>query len=150
MPLSSLFQNALAVAMLAAIGNALFVFGQRRSEVATNPFIFISAVLVICISLFALTVPFFDRSDLGRYVQRNVLWIVISGFGFYLTFVGFYFLYTRFGASYYVLYAVLSILTTTVFVGLVVFREQVNAFHLAAIGTAILTVVLFGIGQARS
>ncbi len=150
MQLSSLFQNALAVALLAAVGNALFVFGQRRADIATNPFIFIFSVLVVCISLFAVTIPFFDRSDLGGFVRRNAGWIGISGFGFYLTFIGFYFLYTRFGAAYYVLYAILSILTTSVFVGLIVFREQVNAFHLAAIGTAILTVVLFGLGQLRS
>ncbi|MEZ4637471.1 MAG: hypothetical protein R2873_18900 [Caldilineaceae bacterium] len=150
MQLSSLFQSALAVALLAAVGNALFVFGQRRAEIAANPFVFIFAVLLVCIGLFAVTIPFFDRSDLGGFVRRNLIWIAISGFGFYLTFVGFYFLYTRHGASYYVLYAVLSILTTSVLVGLIIFREQINGFHLAAIGAALLSVILFGLGQFRS
>src|SRR5690606_7121176 len=131
-----LLQSALNVALLAAAGNALFVFGQRRAEASNNPFLFILGALVVCTTAFALTTPLFDSTGMGGYVRRNVPWIIISGAGFYLTFVGFYFLYSRFGASYYVLYAVLSILTTSVFVGLILFKEPVNGYHLAAIGTA--------------
>ncbi len=149
MQLSSLFQNALAVALLAAVGNALFAFGQRRAEVSSNPFIFILSALIVCSVAFLLTIPLFDRADLGGYVRRNAAWVVISGMGFYLTFIGFYFLYSRFGTSYYVLYAVLSIITTSIIVGLIVFREPVNRYHFAAVGTALLTVVLFSLARTR-
>lgn len=144
---TSLFQTALSVALLAAVGNALFAFGQRRAEPATNPFLFVFSALLVCAVAFAFTIPFFDRTDLAGYVRRNAPWILTSGVGFYLTFIGFYFLYTRFGASFYVLYAVLSIITTSIIVGLVIFREPVNRYHLAAIGTALITVVLFAIAQ---
>lgn len=147
MQLPSLLQNVLAVALLAAVGNGLFAFGQRSAEPTPNPFIFILSALVVCVVAFAVTVPIFDRTDLAGYVRRNAPWMLISGAGFYLTFVGFFFLYTRFGASYYVLYAVLSIVTTSIIVGLVIFREPVNRYHLAAIGTALITVVLFAIAQ---
>jgi drug/metabolite transporter (DMT)-like permease len=103
--------------------------------------------LVVCTVAFALTTPLFNRTDLDGYIRRNAPWILVSGAGFYFTFIGFYFLYSRFGASYYVLYAVLSIITTSVIVGLVIFNEPVNRYHIAAIGTAILTVILFAIAR---
>lgn len=141
--------NALAVALLAAVGNGLFAFGQRKAEVTANPFIFIGSALIVCLFAIAGTLPWMPRVNAGSYLRHNLPWVAVSGAGFYLTFLGFYFLYSRYGASHYALYAVLSILTTSVLVGLVIFREQVNGFHLAAIATAILTVILFSIGQSR-
>ena len=143
------FVGALAVALLAAVGNGLFAFGQRKAAVAANPFIFIGSALVVCLLAIVTTLPLMPRVDGVRYLRANGIWIVISGIGFYLTFLGFFFLYSRFGAVNYALYAVLSILTTSVLVGLVVFREQVNGFHVAAIITALLTVILFSVGQNR-
>ncbi len=140
---------ALAVALLAAVGNGLFVYGQRRAEVVANPFLFILSALLVCAVAFGVSMPFMPAVDGLAYLRRNWPWALVSGAGFYFTFLGFSFLYSRFGASHYALYAVLSILTTSVLVGIVLMREQVNGYHLAAIGCALLTVVLFSIGQSR-
>ena len=140
---------AISIAALSAVGNALFVFGQKKSLPSQNPFIFLICTLTVCISLFLIVSCFFTKENLPQFILSNYLWFLISGTGFFLTFVGFYFLYTKFGASYYVVYAVLSIITTSFIVGIVIFRERVNLYHLLSIGTAIITVVLFALGNSK-
>ncbi len=140
----------LLFAALSAVGNAMFAFGQKRSEISDNPFIFLTLTLATCIFLFLATIPFLPKANTVEYVSKNYLWILISGIGFYMTFIGFYFLYTRFGTSFYVLYAVLSIISTSVIVGVLVFKESFNVYHALAVILAISTVILFSIGQKVS
>jgi drug/metabolite transporter (DMT)-like permease len=74
----------------------------------------------------------------------------LSGTGLFLTYIGFNLLYSKYGASQYVLYAVLSIITTTIIVGIFWLKEPVNVYHKIAIAAAILAVVLFSIGQSKA
>ncbi|MBD3308631.1 transporter [candidate division KSB3 bacterium] len=134
---------------MAAIGNGIFAFGQRKSVPTAHPFIFLTCALTVCIALFLIASLFFPKVDVLQFIQTNYPWFITSGAGFFLTFIGFYLLYTRFGASYYVLYAVLSILTTSVIVGLIIFREQFTLYHGLSICTAIVTIVLFALGNAQ-
>ncbi len=142
--------SALVLALVAAIGNAMFAYGQKRSEVVENPFLFLLCALVICLTLFASTIGFFPKVSVGGYLSRNYPWIVMSGAGFYVTFIGFYFLYTRYGASYYVAYAVFSIITTSILVGIVLFRERVNVYYGFTVLSALVTIVLFAIAQSKA
>ena len=141
--------SALLFASVAAVGNALFVFGQRKSAITDHPFIFIIGAAIVCLVLFSVTSLFLPKPEFSSFVKDNYPWILISGLGFYLTFIGFYFLYSRYGASHYVVYAVLSIITTSIIVGVIILRESFNLYHLLAVVTAIVTVVLFTIGQTR-
>ena len=142
--------SALLFALIAAVGNALFAFGQKKSVVADQPFIFIISALVVCLALFAITFFFLPKPEISTFIKDNYPWVLISGLGFWLTFIGFYFLYSRYGASHYVVYAVLSIVTTSIIVGIVVFKESFNPYHFLSVITAIMTVVLFTIGQVKS
>lgn len=137
----------LLFAGLSAIGNAMFAFGQKRAEIAENPFLFLILTLTTCLILFLATVPFLPTVDTVQYLSRNVIWVLISGVGFFLTFAGFYFLYTGFGASFYVIYAVLAILTTSIIVGVIIFKESFNLYHALSVVCAIATVILFSLGQ---
>ncbi|MCG8337335.1 MAG: transporter [Proteobacteria bacterium] len=137
----------LVFAGLSAIGNAMFAFGQKRAEIADNPFLFLILTLAACITLFLATIPFLPGTNTVQYLSRNVTWVLISGVGFFLTFAGFYFLYTGFGTSYYVIYAVLAILTTSIIVGVFIFKESFNLYHALSVVCAIVTVVLFSWGQ---
>jgi drug/metabolite transporter (DMT)-like permease len=141
---------ALLFALIAAVGNALFAFGQKKSVVADQPFIFIISALVVCLALFAITFLFLPKPEISTFIKDNYPWVLISGLGFWLIFIGFYFLYSRYGASHYVVYAVLSIVSTSIIVGIIVFKEAFNLYHFLSVITAILTVVLFTIGQAKS
>jgi drug/metabolite transporter (DMT)-like permease len=74
--------------------------------------------------------------------------VITSGVGFFITFIGFYLLYSQFGAVYYVVYAVLSIISTSLIVGVLIFREPFNAYQGGALILAILAIALFSYGQA--
>jgi drug/metabolite transporter (DMT)-like permease len=140
---------ALLFALIAAVGNALFAFGQKRSVASNHPFLFIMAALVFCFLLFLVVSLFLPRPKLVSFARHNWRWVLISGLGFWLTFIGFYFLYSRYGASHYVVYAVLSIVATSIVVGVLIFKEAFNRYHLLSVVTALLTVVLFAAGQSR-
>ncbi|NKB76559.1 MAG: EamA family transporter [Gammaproteobacteria bacterium] len=136
-------------ALLAAMGNALFVYGQRGSQASANPFQFILAALVICTILF-LIFAFANKAPLdGDYLLRNLRFILISGVGFFLTFIGFYWLYSQQGATNYIVYALLSILTTSIGVGIIIFREPFNQYHVIAGLLAVAAILSYGFGQHK-
>ena len=141
--------SAILFASVAAVGNALFVFGQRKSALVDHPFIFIIGALLVCLALFSVTSLFLPKPEISSFVKDNYPWVSISGLGFYLTFIGFYFLYSRYGASHYVIYAVLSIITTSIIVGVLILREPFNLYHFLSVIMAIVTVILFTIGQGK-
>ena len=141
--------KVLLFAGLAAIGNAIFVYGQRSGTVSSNPFLFMAGAVTFCALLFIGASLLFGGNDNLTYLRVNWKAILIAAVGFFITFVGFYLMYSRVGASSYTVYATLSILTTSVVVGLLVFREPFNAYHVAAIFLAILAVVFYGYGQTQ-
>ena len=134
---------------IAAIGNAIFVYGQRSATVSPNPFLYMTGAILVCLLLFLLATLLSADGEKSTYLSNNALPIVIGGIGFFITFVGFYLMYSRVGANSYTVYATLSILTTSVGVGLFVFREPFNQYHIIAMALAILAVCFFGSGQYR-
>lgn len=139
--------KALIFAGVAALGNALFVYGQRRASIASNPFVFMSSAVVVCSVFFVIaTLAFLTRQEL-EYVSNNLMSIIISGVGFFITFVGFHLLYSRYGAVYYVVYAVMSIIATSIGVGIFIFNEPFNYYQFGALILAVMAVIMFSLGQ---
>ncbi len=136
-------------ALLAAVGNALFVYGQRGSQTAENPFVFLLATLVLCTSFFGLSALLNKAPMDTEYLSVNLKFIVFSAIGFYFTFIGFYWLYTQQGATNYMVYALLSILTTSIGVGLILFREPFNRYHVISGLLAVAAIVIYGLGQHK-
>ncbi|MBM9576075.1 transporter [Leptospira sp. 201903070] len=134
-------------ASIAAIGNAFFAYGQKKSTAINAPFLFLVPTLLICIFLLIFSLFFYKPETLKEYLFQNWTYFIISGVGLYFTFLGFYLLYSRFGASYYILYAVFSILTTSIFVGVIVFSEKINLFHYLSILSALVSIFFFNYGQ---
>ncbi len=141
---------AICFATISAVGNAMFAFGQKKSAVSTNPFIFLICTLIVCLLLFSAAYFLSTTINVKAFIKSNYIWFTISGIGFFFTFIGFYFLYTRFGTSYYALYAVLSILTTAILVGVFIFKESFNFYHLLSVITAIITILLFYMGSLKA
>ncbi len=138
----------LLFALLAAIGNGFFAFGQRKSAGVENSFVFITIALVICVALCVVSAPFFGPVNYGATARQNLGWAAMSGAGLFLTYIGFNILYSQYGASSYILYAVLSIVTTSVIVGAWMLREQLNLYHWLAVAAALATVGLFSYGNS--
>ncbi len=118
--MESAIYKVIIFAGVAAIGNAIFVFGQRSSTVSSNPFLFMAGAVTLCATLFMVAALLSDNSESIAYLKQNVGPIIIAAIGFFITFIGFYLMYSRFGAHSYTVYAVLSILTTSVFVGMII------------------------------
>lgn len=142
--------KALLFAGIAAVGNALFVYGQRGVSSA-SPFLFMLGACATSTLLFAVgALVSGGGGSIGEYMVANSKNILVCGVGFFVTFFGFFLLYTRFGASYYIVYAVLAIITTSIGVGVLVFREPFNAYHALALVFAILSIGLYGFGHSRA
>ncbi len=142
--------KALLFAGIGAIGNALFAYGQRGAS-AANPFAFMFGACAICTVLFGVGVLVYSGGGTtSGYLLANARNVLISGVGFFVTFLGFFLLYSRLGASYYIVYAVLAIITTSIGVGVLVFKEPFNGYHVSALLLAIVSIVLYGIGHSKA
>jgi drug/metabolite transporter (DMT)-like permease len=140
----------LAYALFAAVGNALFVWAQRGAGRADNPFLFTFAAVIACALLFLPAALLYKTPADGSYVIGHSFNIAAAGLGFFMTFVGFFLLYSSYGASAYVLYATLSILTTTFVVGVLIYREPFNAYQAAAVLFAMAAIALYTYGQSKN
>jgi drug/metabolite transporter (DMT)-like permease len=141
--------KVLIFAGLAAIGNAVYVFGQRSAVVSSNPFLFMAGAITLCAIMFLTASLLSGTGTTTDYLKQNWWPIVISAIGFFITFIGFYLMYSRVGAHSYTVYAVLSVLTTSVGVGMIIFREPFNFYHVISICFALLAVCFYGYGQFK-
>jgi drug/metabolite transporter (DMT)-like permease len=138
----------LLFALIAAIGNAMFALGQKRSSGAENGLVFVAASALIATVLAWCVAPMFGRVSLPTLLRLHAGNLLLAGCGLFLTYLGFNLLYTHFGVSPYILYAVLSILTTTVFVGILWLKEPVNGCRIASIVLALASVALYSLSQS--
>jgi drug/metabolite transporter (DMT)-like permease len=137
-------------ATIAAVGNAMFALGQRKSAGVENGLLFVGLSALVATACALLAAPLVGGVDAGATLRGGWKALLLSGLGLFLTYLGFNLLYTRFGASQYALYAVLSIITTTIGVGIFWLKEPVNLYHKLAIALALAAVVLFSVGQSKS
>ena len=144
------FGLALLIASAGASGNAFFAWCQRKAMAEASPLVFVAMAGATYLAGAMVTVVVLARVNPGQITVSGWPWAVGGGLGLYITVLCFYFLYTRFGTAYYALYAVLAILTTTLYVGQVVLREPINRFHLISIALAIGAVVTFSLASNQS
>jgi drug/metabolite transporter (DMT)-like permease len=136
------------IALFAASGNALFIYGQRSAAASPNPFLYLACsigfgcVLVVA-AMFAWQTP-----GNAAYAMGNLLYIVLGGVGLFVTYLGFYLLFSNYGASQYALYATLAILTTSFGVGVLVFKEPLHPIQYVAIALAVLAIGLWSYGRS--
>jgi drug/metabolite transporter (DMT)-like permease len=139
--------KALLIAGLAAVGNAMFVYGQRKSSLNNNSFSYLIGAVLVCAFIVAVVSISYRNEQAISFVADNIVLVGIGGLGMATTYLGFYLLYTNYGAVYYVVYAVLSIITTTVIVGVIILGEPFNRYQVIAMVLAILAIVMFTIGK---
>ena len=137
-------------ATIAAIGNAMFALGQKKSAGAENGMLFIGVSALIAFLLALIFAPLVGAFDIVNTIKTNWRAVFLSGIGLFLTYLGFNLLYSRYGVSQYAIYAVIAIITTTIIVGIWYLKEPVNTYHTIAIVLAVVVVILFSIGQSRA
>lgn len=142
--------GSLIYAFIAAFGNALFAAGQKKAVGVENGLSFIVSAAAIAVVLIVVAAQIMGSPNYIDTWKSHWPWILLSGVGLFFVYIGFNLLYAKYGASYYVLYAVLSIVTTSVLVGVVYYKETFNMYHWAALILSLITVVLFSIGEAQA
>ena len=135
---------------IAAVGNALFALGQKQSSGVNNGLLFVGGSALTACVLCLISSPLLGPMDPLVVLREHWKPLILSGTGLFLTYVGFNLLYTRFGTSPYVVYAAMSILTTTVGVGFLYLKETMNQYHIAALIFAAFAIVLFSMGQSKT
>lgn len=132
-------------ALIAAVGNALFALGQKKSIGVDNTISYVVISAIFCIIFTSIAVPLFGKYNYLLTLKNNWQWACISGLGLFLTYIGFNLLYTHYGASRYVLYAILSIFTTSVIVGVFIFKESLNIYQNIALILSTIAIILFSL-----
>lgn len=135
--------GAFGLAFTAAVANAVFIAAQKNVPAVANPFYFLLFSLSVSLTIWLVLSCFFPAVPAANYLRQNGIWIGVGGAGFAVLSVCFHQLFSRYGASYYTLYAVLSILTTSILTGVVFFGERFNAYTLLSIGSACLSILFF-------
>lgn len=136
----------LLLTIIAAVGNGFYAWGQRKGAGAMNSLLVVAGSAGLAALLALLASPLIGPVS-RQGVRHAVVPVLWSGFGLFLCYIGFNLLYTRYGTAYYVVYAAIAIITTTVVVGFVINGEPVNRYHIASLVTALATVVLFQWGE---
>jgi len=115
-------------ATIAAVGNAMFALGQKKSANVENGLLFVGLSAIIAVIFAIIFAPLVGTFEIGNVLKENWKSVLLSGLGLFLTYLGFNLLYSRYGASQYALYAVISIITTTIIVGMFWLKEPVNVY----------------------
>jgi len=134
-------------ALFAALGNVFFVLSSRKAAHAPNPMLFTLAAMTVSLALFAAAYFVFGMRGTGEYMRRNIGWTSLAGLGMFMTFYGFYLLYSRFDTSYYALFVVTSMLLTTLGLGWMILREPLNTYGLVSIAAAVVSIVFFWLSK---
>lgn len=134
-------------ALFAALGNVFFVLANRKTANAPNPMLFTLAAMLVSTLLFALAWLAFGTRGTGEYLRRNIGWTSLAGLGMFMTFYGFYLLYSRFDTSYYALFVVTSMLLTTLGLGWLILREPLNGYGIVSIAAAVASIVFFWLSK---
>lgn len=141
------FIYPLVLSFIAAFGNALVTIGQKKASPIGNPFLF-GAISLLLASIFLFTLSqFYKYENVVNYIISNYQWHIISALGLVLLNVFLYLLYRNFGANSYTLYAVLAIVTTSVGVSILIFKEKWNIYYGLSLITAAITIFLFFKGK---
>ena len=140
--------SLLLFAFIGALGNSMFAASQKKAIALGNSLAFLVISIFVSFILALIVAPLSGPAKYTTIIKQSSIWVVVGGIGLFLTFLGFNLLYTNFGTSSYMLYAVMSIITTSIIVSVVIFKETFNFYHWAAFVGAIVTIVLYTIGNS--
>jgi drug/metabolite transporter (DMT)-like permease len=140
--------SLLFFAFIGALGNSMFAASQKKAIALGNSLAFLVISIFVSFILALIVAPLSGPTKYMTIIKQSWIWVVVGGIGLFLTFLGFNLLYTNFGTSSYMLYAVMSIITTSIIVSVVIFKETFNVYHWAAFVGAIVTIILYTIGNS--
>lgn len=141
------FLISLSFALFAALGNVFFVLGSRKSGPSPNPLTFTAGAMTVSLTLFLTGWLLFGPRGSMEFIRRSGGWMALAGIGMFMTFLGFYLLYSRFGTSYYTLFVMTSMILTTLVLSLWILQEGINLYGVLSIVAATVSIAFFGLSK---
>lgn len=143
----------LVYAFLSAISNALLSLGQKKVVSIGNRFMFlaIAAFVFFLCNLVAGLLTDNGFSGMQNIIseKHDLFWSIVCGIALFLLYCFYNKLITRYGATSYIIYSVMSVFCTAIVVGVLIFGEKVNRWHVLGIIAGCVSVVLFSIGNYK-
>lgn len=134
---------AFVIALLAAIGNAMVTYGQKKSGPFHNPYFYGGASLLLAGMIMIGIACFFKMEDWQQFIRMNFGWICMAASGLVILNIFLYLLFRWYGASYYTLYSVLAVLTTSILLSVAILKEPMNKWYWISILFAVLSIFFF-------
>ncbi len=140
-------------AVIAAVGNALLSYGQKKAAPVNNLYFFLGIaafVFFVC----NMVVGFSTKDDslsVSKFFSspKVLFWAVVCGFALFVLYFAINHLLVGYGASMYVVYSVFSVFFTSIIVGVFIFRERINVWHVLGIIVSCIAVALITIGNGK-
>lgn len=143
----------LLYATIAAVGNALLSYGQKKAAPVSNLYFFLGAaalVFFVC-NIIAGFVTKTDSISASKILSgsKELFWAIVCGVALFVLYFAINNLLVKYGASMYVVYSVVSIFTTSIVVGVCIFKEKINIWHVLGIIMSCVAVALITIGNGK-
>lgn len=137
-------------AVVAAAGNALLSYGQKKAAPLQNLYSFFAvAALVFCFC--NIIAAFINKGISGQETlsidKKVLLWGTVCGVALFILYFAINNLLVRYGASMYVVYSVFSVFFTSIIVGVLILKEKINIYHVIGIVISCVAVAFITIGN---
>lgn len=140
-------------AVIAAAGNAFVSYGQKKAAPVGNLYFFLGTaafVFFIC-NMIAGIATKIGGSSSSKILSnpKELFWAVVCGIALFVLYFAINHLLVGYGASMYVVYSVISVFFTSIIVGVCIFREKINVWHVLGIIVSCIAVTLITIGNGK-
>jgi drug/metabolite transporter (DMT)-like permease len=131
----------ITLAVLAGLCNIPLIYGFKKAY-SQNPFIFAGSFNLFSAFLF-LSLAYLYGGIEQQYLIKNWALILFATAGIFFVNILAYYIINRYGASYWIIASLSSMLIPAIVVGYFVFKEKVNFWIMPSIICAILSVIFF-------
>ena len=133
------------LAILVGFCNVPFIYGFKKAY-SQNPFIFAGS-FNLCSAFFFLSISYFYGGIEHQYITKNWHLIVLAAVGIMLINILAYYIINYYGASYWMIAALSSMLVPAIIVGYFIFKEKLNFWIIPSIICALLTIFFFTLSK---
>ena len=135
----------ISLALIAGACNIPLIYGFKKAY-SQNPFIFAGS-FNLCSAFLFLGLSYFYGGIEQQYFTKNWPFILFATFGIFFINVLAYYLINHYGASYWMVTSLSTMLIPPIFVGYLIFKEKLNYWIIPAVICAVLTVIFFGLSK---
>jgi hypothetical protein len=135
----------ITLAVLVGFCNVPLIYGFKKAY-SQNPFIYAGS-FNLCSAFFFLSIAYIYGGIEQEYFLKNWSLILFAAIGIFLINVMAYLIINRYGASYWIIASLSSMLIPAIVVGYFLFYERVNFWIVPSIICAILSVVFFTLSK---